>query len=46
MEEAKNAHWNPKGYHFKETVSRLIKEGLVSDDDGRYYVTEKGLKEA
>lgn len=46
MAEAKKAHWNPKGYHFKETVSRLIKEGIITERYGRYYVTEKGLKEA
>ena len=46
MYEARNAHWNPKGYHFKETVSRLIKEGLVTFENGRYYATNKGLMEA
>jgi hypothetical protein len=46
MEEAKKATWNPKGYHFKETVTRLIEEGLVILRDGRFYVTDKGLKES
>lgn len=46
MKEARKAQWNPKGYHFKETVSRLTNEGIVTVQNDRYYVTEKGMKEA
>ena len=46
MYEARKAHWNPKGYSFKETVSRLIKEGLATVQNDRFFVTEKGMKEA
>ena len=46
MAEAKKAHWNPKGDLFEETLSHLIEKGLATVQNGRYFVTEKGLKEA
>ena len=48
MAEAKNAPWNPKKHHFKDTAQRLVIEGLAEYDqnEDRYYVTEKGLADA
>jgi hypothetical protein len=46
MVEAGKAHWNPKGDLFEETVSHLIENGYATVQNGRYFVTEKGLKEA
>jgi hypothetical protein len=43
MEEAKNASWNPRHYHFNETVERLKKRGYITERKSKYYVTQIGL---
>ena len=44
--EARKAKWNPKGYAFKETATRLEKDKFITVKDGRMYVTAMGLKHA
>ena len=44
--EARKAKWNPGGYAFKETATRLEGEKLITIANGRMFVTEKGLKES
>lgn len=48
MAEAKNAAWNLKKHHFKDTAQRIVIEGLAKYDENedRYYVTNKGLTDA
>ena len=41
--EARKAKWNPKGYAFKETSDRLLKEKWVIKTDGRLFVTDAGV---
>jgi hypothetical protein len=44
MDEAKDAPWNKRGYHFNETVERLIKKEYIKERGSRYYVTKKGME--
>lgn len=46
MGEAKKADFNPKGYAYNETLSRLLKTGLVEKRGDRYYVTKVGIEQA
>ena len=46
MKEATKAKWNPRHYRFAESASRLVKEGIIKLDTGRYFVTDKGHAEA
>lgn len=35
MEDIRKADWNPRGYHFNDTLDRLVKENIASvDKDG------------
>jgi len=45
MKEAKSAEWNPKRYHFNQTVSRLINEGIAEKREGRFYLTNSIMKD-
>lgn len=46
MAEAKKARWNPKGYPFKESLDRLVEEGIVEKREDRFYITDFGLEQA
>jgi hypothetical protein len=42
----KKAGWNPKGYDFKETYARLIREEFAFEYEkyGKYLLTPKGIE--
>lgn len=46
--DVRQAKWNPKKYHFNETMQRLVNEGLAryEEEGERMCVTELGIKEA
>jgi len=46
--DVRHARWNPKKYHFNETMERLVTEGFARYEEGgeRMCVTDLGMKEA
>ena len=45
--DVRHAKWNPKKYHFNETMERLVTERLAryAEDGQRMCVTDLGMKE-
>jgi hypothetical protein len=44
--EARKASWNPKGYPFKQTAERLLKNKWITMKQGRMFVTAAGVAES